>query len=337
MIQAKPNMSASTTIQLHNASSLYFGKILSRGDFVKSTSGAKVIPLIDNWVARGMEMLIADPDWKNCYDNAGTLDFLFLGIGRKNAICGTLTPSADASSRRFPFIGATLFEIDDSLAFFPLSALVLEQHTEHQRALTKHAARAPDAAETLSNLGNLPLSLDYSRNELRERYQHFLRNTTVKMLAESLSPEASYISVRQMVLAIGYLLHPVLGNAVMPPQKGLAVPLPRDVVLATYVKTLWMDLVSIFLKKSEFELSVFACAHHGEKLIITFNGATPAVFHTLFHHQTAQEHLIDVSHSAWVEDYALQDAATIKLSSYLSHPDLRLSQLVETFQQCFSQ
>lgn len=331
-------MSATTTIQLHNPCSLYFGKIASRGDFVKSTSGTKVITLIDNWVARGMEMLIADPDWKACYDNRGTIDFLFLGLGKKSAICGALTPSADASSRRFPFIAATLFELNDALSFLPLSPLILEHHTERQRTLTKLASGTPDAGEALSRLNDMTPDAEHVRQELHERYQHFLRTTSVRKLAEALFHNDSHITVRQMVMAIGYLLHPILGNRSIQPQKGLAIPLPRDVLLATQVKALWLDLISTFLKKTEFELSIFSCTHLGfPKLIVTFNGATPAVFHTLFHEPTSLDNLIDVGQSAWVDEYASQDNATFKLSSYLSHEDLSLQQLVETFHQCFSE
>ena len=104
-------MSANNPIQLRNPSSIYFGKISSRGDFVKSVSGTKVIALIDDWVAQGMEMLIADPGWKTYYDRAGSIDFLFIATHKKHTICGSLIPSGDSSSRRFPFIAATLFEI----------------------------------------------------------------------------------------------------------------------------------------------------------------------------------------------------------------------------------
>jgi type VI secretion system protein ImpM len=69
---------------------------------------------------------------------------------------------------------------------------------------------------------------------------------------------------------------------------------------------------------------------------MTFNGAPPEIFSALFDEQTAQQHLIDIGQSAWVEEYAMQDLATLKLSSYLEHDDILLKQLVETFRQTFS-
>src|SRR4051812_34344007 len=121
-------MSTHTSMQLKNPSSIYFGKIPSRGDFVKSSSGAKVIALIDNWVAQGMEMLLAEPGWKTYYDAATPIDFMFIATRKKHTICGSLIPSSDASTRRFPFISATLFEVDESMGFLPFSPVLLERH-----------------------------------------------------------------------------------------------------------------------------------------------------------------------------------------------------------------
>jgi type VI secretion system protein ImpM len=330
-------MSANNPIQLRNPSSIYFGKISSRGDFVKSVSGTKVIALIDDWVAQGMEMLIADPGWKTYYDRAGSIDFLFIATHKKHTICGSLIPSGDSSSRRFPFIAATLFEIDRSLAFLPISPLVLERHVNHQRALIQHAAKTHDATDTLATLSDVPLETEFDSSKFTGSYDHFLLNTTIKGLSNALAFDPEQATIRQIVLAIGYLLQPILTNYTAPPQKGLALPLPTDPARVAFVKALWLDLISAFLQRAEFELSVFSCVHHGQpKLIITFNGATPSVFRALFEEQTAQEHLIDISQATWVDEYALQDTATLKLSSYLEHSDLCLRQLVETFRQSFT-
>lgn len=330
-------MSTITTQQLRNPSSIYFGKIQSRGDFVKSISGTKVIALIDNWVAQGMEMLLAEPGWKSYYDAAGPIDFLFIATHKKHTICGALIPSGDASSRRFPFISATLFEIDESLNFLPFSPVLLEKHVNHQRALIQHASKTHDAADVLATLSDLPIedTVDFEKSE--SNYDQFLANTTLSALTEMLDLEGDQATVRQMILAIGYLLQPVLTNYMIPPQKGLAIPITRDPVRVSLVKAFWLDLVSTFLPRTEFELSVFSCIHHGNpKLIMTFNGAPPEIFSALFDEQTAQQHLIDIGQSTWVEEYAMQDLATLKLSSYLEHGDLLLQQLVETFRQAFS-
>ncbi|HJV85040.1 MAG TPA: type VI secretion system-associated protein TagF [Noviherbaspirillum sp.] len=330
-------MTTAKAIQLRNHSSFFFGKIASRGDFVRSSPGAKVIALIDNWVTQGMELLIASPDWKNCYDSTAPIDFLFIGTRKKHAICGALIPSADASSRRFPFIAATLFEADESLAFLPLSPLVLERHTNHLRALIHHAAKAADVNDTLATLSEVPLEASFSQGRIIETYGQFLETTTIAMLEDALGICDTYATPRQMILATGYLLQPVLTNHADPPQKGLIFPLPCDPAWFALVKALWLDLVSTFVQRAEFELSVFSCMHFGTpKLILTFNGTTPTIFRALLQEQTASALLVDVSNSAWVEDCLSLDSATSKLASYLEHGNLSLRQMVETFRQAFS-
>jgi type VI secretion system protein ImpM len=330
-------MNPNATIQLRNSSSLYFGKISSRGDFVKSTSGTRVIALIDNWIAQGMEMLIEDPRWKTVYDNAGTIDFLLLGMRKRHAICGSLIPSSDSSSRRFPFIAATVFEVDEGLSFLPLSPLVLERHANQQRALIHHAANAPDASEVLATLNDIPLDAEHPHNEIAALYGKFLGDTSIAGLRKALYLDDSPASVRQMILAVGYLLQPVLTNYTIPPQKGLSLPLPRVPARLAVVKAFWLDLISIFLQRAEFELCVFSCIHLGvPRLIVAFNGVTPAIFRALFEEQAAKDYLIDITQSTWVEEHALTEPATLKLSSYLAHEDLPLQRLVDAFRQGFS-
>lgn len=330
-------MSTHTIMQLKNPTSLYFGKIPARGDFVKSAQGIKVISLIDNWVAQGMEMLLAEPGWKNYYDGAGAIDFLFIGTRKKHAICGQLIPSSDASSRRFPFIAATLFELDDALAFMPLSPLALERHASHLRGLVQHAARTQDAGNVLDSLNDVALDPDVDWPKISAEYERHLASTSLAGMTDILGIGGEHSTLQQMILALGYLLQPVLTSYSVPPQKGLSLPLPRDPSRMALAKSFWLDLVATFLTRAEFEISIFSCNHFGNpKLIVTFNGVPPDIYRALFDEQAAQACLIDISQSAWVDEYAMQDLSTIKLSSYLSHGDLALQQVMQTFRQCFA-
>lgn len=330
-------MTLTSTMRLKNSCAIYFGKIPSRGDFVKSASGTRVISLIDNWVAQGMELLLAEPGWKSSYDAGGTTDFLFIGTRKKHAIVGYMTPSSDASSRRFPFIAATLFELDDALPFLPISPLVMEKHGNHQRNLMQHAARSHDAAEALNALNDFPIDTEVDAGTAIGRYRTFLANTTLGKLESLLTLTDSEASGRQMVLAVGYLLQPVLTNYATPPQRGLCLPLPKDPFHHALVKAFWLDLISTFLPRTEFELSVLSGQHFGRhKLFVAFNGVPPGLFQAIFDEQASKERLIDIGQSGWVEEYAMNDLATIKLSSYLNHPELSLEQLVQSFRQGFA-
>lgn len=327
----------STTIRLNNHCSLYYGKIPLRGDFVRSNSGTRIIPLIDAWLSRGMELLIEEPNWKLCYDNFGTINFLFIGVQKKHAICGALTPSMDSSSRRFPFVAATVFEIDDPMAFLPLSAFALEKHIGQQRGLVFQASKGQDSAEILSALVELPFCIEHSGAALSEAYCHFLENTSIASLHDALDISDNNATVRQIILAIGYLLQPILTNFRAPPQRGLMLPLPINSAWKTAIKTLWLDLISIFISRSTFELSIFSSNHLGNpRLFVGFNGVTPVAFRDLFQERSDTSNVIDICQSAWVETRILSDPAMHKLSSYLQHKDLSLKQMVHTFRQTFA-
>ena len=72
----------------------YFGKIPSRADFVKGGSDPKVLQVLDDWLARSMEMLSTDARWKLTYDAVQPLHFALFGPRRKGAIAGHIAARA---------------------------------------------------------------------------------------------------------------------------------------------------------------------------------------------------------------------------------------------------
>ena len=77
----------------------YFGKIPSRADFVKGGSDPKVLQMMDDWMARSMDMLSTDARWKLTYDAVQPLHFALFGPRRRAAIAGHIAASSDQSSR----------------------------------------------------------------------------------------------------------------------------------------------------------------------------------------------------------------------------------------------
>jgi type VI secretion system protein ImpM len=101
----------------------YFGKIPSRGDFVKSTHNPQLLQTLDRWIAKAMELLTDDPRWKIVYESARPMHFAFLGSRSKLAIAGHMVASHDQSSRRLPFLAATALEVERPLTFLARSPL----------------------------------------------------------------------------------------------------------------------------------------------------------------------------------------------------------------------
>ena len=46
----------------------YFGKIPTKGDFVKASENPSLINVLDAWLAQAMDLLSADARWKLTYD-----------------------------------------------------------------------------------------------------------------------------------------------------------------------------------------------------------------------------------------------------------------------------
>ena len=55
----------------------YFGKLPSRGDFVKSPNQTQLLDTLDRWLSQAMEMLAEDPGWKTVYDAWQPVQFAF--------------------------------------------------------------------------------------------------------------------------------------------------------------------------------------------------------------------------------------------------------------------
>ena len=121
---------------------VYFGKLPSRGDFVRSAQEPQLVHTLDDWLARGMDLLSGDVRWKLIYDEAPPASFAFMGSRSRIALSGHLTPSFDASRRRFPFIAATAVEIDQPMRFIARSPLALSPLWGRLEALATDAFAA---------------------------------------------------------------------------------------------------------------------------------------------------------------------------------------------------
>jgi type VI secretion system protein ImpM len=67
---------------------LYFGKVPSRGDFVRSAQHPALITSLDKWQSQAMDRLAMDPRWKLIYDAAVPLQFAILGTQSPVGLAG---------------------------------------------------------------------------------------------------------------------------------------------------------------------------------------------------------------------------------------------------------
>jgi type VI secretion system protein ImpM len=97
--------------RIANVPLAYFGKLPSRGDFVRSANQASLIQTLDRWLSQGIELMSTDSRWKEVYDRGPKAHFAFLSVNSPRAMAGHLAASTDAAGRRFPFVVAGTFDV----------------------------------------------------------------------------------------------------------------------------------------------------------------------------------------------------------------------------------
>lgn len=327
------------------SSPIYYGKLPSRGDFVRSSQHAPLIQSLDPWLSQAMQQLATDPAWKQAFDATAATPFAFLGTRNHAGLAGHLLPSQDSSGRRFPFLLATSFTIQHPLGFLACAPLALNQTWTRLESLAAQARGAADFGELQEPLG-APLPLPETDPRLfHALFTEFLDLQTLDSLESALQPAAVQpasapgspgLSLRQSLLALGLLLQPVLAQGVTRLEKGLVLPLPPDPTIRPFVATFWLDLVAPFLRRADFELAIFLVRWDVRPaLLIGFSGAEPATLHSLFDARQAAQDNVLLADADWAEAHAEQDWGMRKLSTYLREPQLSLRQAVATFREVF--
>lgn len=329
-------MSQPTAVSL-----VYFGKIPSRGDFVRSSQQGGLIQTLDRWLTQGVELLATDARWKEIYDRTRPLHFAFLGVKSHVALAGHLVASSDASGRRFPFITAGSFEVGQPDEFVARSPMVLARPWQRLERVAHQATTANDASPVLGELSSAQVELDVAPQAYEASFRDFLELQTVGSLEAMLRQAGHQIDLRQTLLALGLLLQPVPASGSSQLDKGVRLPLPADPLYQPYVSTLWLELVSRFLRHGDFELLLFIAPGPAQTpdgsptLTLGFNGGSPTVLQAALDPQVGERVFVDLRDAEWVEEHVQQDYGVKKLSSYLQQPQLSLKQAQATFREAF--
>lgn len=320
-----------------NARLEYFGKLPSRGDFVRSTGNPQLLRTLDHWLSKAMELMADDPRWKLVYDGVEPMHFAFLGSRSAIAVAGHLAASADASSRRFPFIAATTLDVEEPLMFLARSPLALARLWSHAAAHVQPLLRA-DASAGLQALNESSLILDVSGQGSAHdgTFADFLHHQTLGGLEQLMQACGPQVAVRRIMLALGMLLAPLMRSAASRAEKGLSLPLPVDPFYRTLAAAFWMDLIAPFLSKADFETAIFlATIDGGARLVVGLDGGAAQTLRGMFDRQAYAEQFIVLDDPDWVDEQARGDARLTKLLSYLEQPSLSLRIAVDTFREAF--
>lgn len=314
----------------------YFGKVPGRGDFVKGGDSPALIKVLDDWLAQAMELMSADARWKLNYDVVAPLHFAFVGPRRRHAIAGHIVASSDQSARRFPFLMTSSVEVAEPAAFVATAPLVFNRLWTRLAALSSNVVGSGDPAVPLQLAASEAIELDLRGAAYQASFDDFLELQTVGGLDALLSQAGFRGSARQVLLALGMLLQPVLASSSSRLDKTLLLPLPQDAMYRNLVAAFWMHLITPFLARADFELALFMTRLQNQPvLLVGFSGASPHTLHGIMDPLAAQERMIAFEHLDWVEEQAASDYGVRKLSTYLSQPSLSLKSAHDSVSAAF--
>jgi type VI secretion system protein ImpM len=314
----------------------YFGKIPSRGDFVKGSDNPALIKVLDDWLAQAMDLMSSDARWKLYYDAVKPLHFAFIGPRRRHAIAGHIVASTDQSSRRFPLLMMGAMEVAEPDAFVPDAPLVLNRLWSRLEVLSAGVVGATDAASSLQEAAGQVIEIDLRSAAYGAAFGDFLDLHTVGALDRLLAQSGFVGSVRQILLALGLLLQPVMASSSSRLEKSLLLPLPGDPMYRNLVAAFWMHLITPFLARADFELALFITRLEDRPvLLLGFSGASAQTLRAIMDPQAGLERHISFNEVEWVEDQVDDDYAIKKLSTYLEQPSLSLKAALDSTRAAF--
>jgi type VI secretion system protein ImpM len=314
----------------------YFGKLPSRGDFVRGSASPALLKVLDDWLSEAMDLMSTNARWKLAYDAAAPLHFAFVGPRRRHAIGGHIVASSDESSRRYPFLMASAMEIAEPAAFLPTTPLVFTRLWSRLETLTAGVRNAGDPAAPLLAASSQPVDLDLRAAAYDPAFDDFLEVQTIAALDALLAGAGFGVSTRQVLLALGMLLQPVLASGSGRLEKSLVLPLPQDPIHRNLVAAFWMHVIAPFLARADFELALFVTRLEGRPaLVVGFSGASAQTLRTLIDPQAGLDHLIGFADLEWVEDQVDGDYAVRKLSAYLAQGSLSLKSALDSVGAAF--
>jgi type VI secretion system protein ImpM len=316
----------------------YFGKVSSRGDFVRSAHHGALTQLLDQWLSQGLELLATDPRWKHFYDHAAPTHFAFLSTHSRQALAGHLVPSVDASGRRFPFVTTGAFEVEHPMSFLSNAPVALSGLWSRLEVLAQRACQADDAAPVLAEIAQRPADIEVDPAVHAAALRDFLEPQTLGSIEAIVRRDHPGVNLREVLLALGLLLQPVPASGMSQLDKGLRLPLPSDPLYAPLVGAFWCQLITPFLARGDFELALFAPSAQASGsawLSVGFAGGSATTLQAMFDDQKAAEAFVALLAPDWVEAEVSHDYAVKKLSSYLQQPQLSIAQALSTFKECF--
>lgn len=316
---------------------MHFGKLPGRGDFVRSASHTGLVQIFDRWFSGALELLASDARWKELYDGAAPLNFAVLGPRRPHVVAGHIRPSADSSGRRFPFLVAGMFEVDEPGRFMGRAPLALSRLWTQCEQWARRAQQDADTTSLLAALAQQRVDVNTAASAYDAPAADFTDIQTVGSAQGLLLHPEREVDLARIVMALGLLMQPVPASGNSRLDTGVRLPLPADALYRPFMASWWLELVSGFLGRADFEVLLLLPQTAGApaSLAIGFAGGSAPALAAYLGRREDDAPYIDLMNPEWADDAADQDHAVRKLGSYLQQQGLSLAQVSRTFREAF--
>lgn len=308
----------------------YFGKIPAHDDFVKAADDARVVGMLDDWLAQVMTRLPADARWKLNYDAMAPVSFAFVGPQRRHALAGHLVASHDRSGRRYPFLTLRRLDVPDPADFIARCPLVFAPLWRLLEAAAPRVLAAVDPSAHLQAILDAPL-LGEPDAPIAPALGEFLALSTVGSLSGLLGMPAD-----RMILGLGLLLQPVMHSRPAALHRSLVLPLPADEIGRFAAAAFWLALIAPFVRRTGYDLVLFVTRVEGRPaLVVGFGGDAAGTLHALIDPLVGLEQQVRMQDNGWIDEQLGIDVDARALASYLEQPLLPLRMARDLFLKTF--
>lgn len=305
---------------------VYFGKLPSRGDFVRSRHNASEIDTIDNWISGALESLV---------QTSHPLPLIFFShvdTVKNEVITGVIRHSTDSNNRIYPIIGMQvqyIEKIKNWTKYLPVKSLSVWETVDTALVQAQQAATDSGAIEQLNTT---QLAID---DNAVTYYYDFINAKTLVDITSKIGINKNQLI--EQIIATGLLFLPTFSKGFIGLNKTLCWSLGNNKNTAINMATFWYDLIHGFYLPHEIKINTyFYQSSESYLLVVSFNEPQTSVLGQLPQgtNNTVDSWVI-MDNSSWTQNYIEEDIGLNRFYELLSQDHLYLYDIRQLFKQVF--
>lgn len=225
---------------------IYFGKLPSRGDFVRSRTHSNEINIIDHWVSEAVV------NTEHSLARISCIKFSHIDTLSNQIITGVLVSSHDSSQRHYPLIGFSQMWLEKPkswMNYLPIKSASIWKTIHQSLVVAKTQSNDIQATDLLNNC---QISINENAST---HYYDFINKITLDDIARLTGQnKAQFI---EQLIATGLLFLPILTKGFNGLNKTICWPLTSDEESSINLATFWQDLLHGFYQPHELHLNTY--------------------------------------------------------------------------------